>query len=131
MPFFFTYNFGLPPSDGRVCIQYGGYAMKYVFRIIAAILFVVFFGFALKNTQEVTLHFFLGYETPPSPLVLLLLAFFAGGAVLGILAMIPIVFRHKRDISKHRKTIAIMEKENETQRAARMQPPQPDSVAGK
>ena len=36
--------------------------MKVLFRIVATILFVIFFGFALKNTQEVALHFFLDYE---------------------------------------------------------------------
>jgi lipopolysaccharide assembly protein A len=59
--------------------------MKFLFRIVAAILFIVFFGFALKNTQEAALRFFFDYEIR-GPLVLLLLAFFAGGAALGILA---------------------------------------------
>jgi len=49
--------------------------MKIVFRIVALILFIVFFGFALKNTQEVALRFFFDYEMR-GPLVLLLLAFF-------------------------------------------------------
>jgi len=81
--------------------------MKLISRIVAAILFILFFGFALKNTQEVVLRFFFGYEIRAS-LVLLLLAFFVGGIALGILAMIPTVFRHRRDLSKHRKIIAAM-----------------------
>lgn len=101
--------------------------MKYIFRTVAAILFIVFFGFALKNTQEVALRFFLDYEVH-GPLVLLLLAFFVGGAVLGVLGMIPTVFRHRRDLSKYKQAIATMEKDQEAQRFARMQPPQPDSV---
>jgi uncharacterized integral membrane protein len=104
--------------------------MKIVSRIIAAILFIVFFGFALKNTQEAALRFFFGYEIT-APLVLLLLGFFAGGAALGVLAMTPIVFRHKRDLSKHKKTIESMRKEGEAQELARMQPPPPDSVLNK
>jgi uncharacterized integral membrane protein len=104
--------------------------MKIVSRIIAAILFIVFFGFALKNTQEAALRFFFGYEIT-APLVLLLLGFFAGGAVLGVLAMTPIVFRHKRDLSKHKKTIETMRKEGEAQELARIQPPPPDSVLNK
>jgi len=104
--------------------------MKIVFRIVALILFIVFFGFALKNTQEVALRFFFDYEMR-GPLVLLLLAFFAGGAALGILAMIPTVFRHRRDLAKHKQLISGMEKEREAQRQARMQPPQPDSVVNK
>jgi len=101
--------------------------VKFVFRSLAVILFIVFFGFALKNTQEAALYFFLGYEIR-GPLVLLLLAFFIGGAVLGILAMLPTLFRHRREMSRQRKTIATMLQEQEAQRQARMQPPLPDSV---
>ncbi|TFW04789.1 LapA family protein [Oxalobacteraceae bacterium OM1] len=99
--------------------------MKYVFRIIAVVLFLVFFGFALKNTQEAVLTLFLGYELR-GPLVMLLLGFFVAGAVLGIFAMIPTVFRHRRDLTRHKKTLANIEREQEAARQARMQPPQPD-----
>lgn len=102
--------------------------MKLLLRIAAAILFVIFFGFAIENTQEVTLHFFLNYEVR-GPLVLVLLGFFAVGAVLGVLAMTPTVFRHRRDLSKHQRTISKIEQENLAQRAARTTAPQPDSVA--
>jgi uncharacterized integral membrane protein len=104
--------------------------MKIISRIIAAILFVVFFGFALKNTQEAAMRFFFDYEIR-GPLVLLMLAFFAAGAVLGVLAMTPTVFRHKRDLSKHKKTIDSMRKEGEAHELARVQPPPPDSVLTK
>ena len=104
--------------------------MKILFRIVAALLFVIFFGFALKNTQEVSLRFFFDYEVR-GPLVLLLLAFFASGAALGILAMIPTLFRHRRDLARHKKTVTAMEQENEAKRQARIQPPQPDSVVNK
>jgi putative membrane protein len=101
--------------------------MKILFRIIAAILFIIFFGFALKNTQEAALQFFLGYEIR-GPLVLLLLGFFAVGAALGVLAMMPTVLRYRRDLSKQKKTIVVMQKDSEAQQLARLQPPQPDSV---
>jgi lipopolysaccharide assembly protein A len=101
--------------------------MKILFRILAVALFIVFFGFALKNTQEVALQFFMGYEIR-GPLVLLLLGFFAGGAVLGVLAMTPTFFRHRRELTRHRKAIATLQKENQAQLLARTQPPQPDGV---
>ena len=104
--------------------------MKIISRIIWAIIFILFFGFALKNTQEASLRFFFDYEAR-GPLVLLLLAFFVAGAALGILAIMPTVFRHRRDLGKCKKTIDAMEKENEVQRLARIQPPQPDSVVSK
>lgn len=104
--------------------------MKLVSRIIAVLLFIVFFGFALKNTQEVALRFFLDYEIR-GPLVLILLGFFAAGATLGVLALTPTVFRHRRDLSKHKKTIMAMQKENEARQLSLAQPPQPDAVINK
>jgi uncharacterized integral membrane protein len=104
--------------------------MKILSRIIGIILFVIFFGFAIKNTQEARLDFFLGYELR-GPLVLLLLGFFAAGATLGVLAMTPTVFRHRRELNRHRKTIDEMKKEDEARQRARTQPPQPDSIANR
>ena len=49
--------------------------MKFVSTIVGCILVILFFGFALKNTQEVNLHLFLDYEIR-GPLVLMLLAVF-------------------------------------------------------
>ena len=101
--------------------------MKIVSRLIAAILFIFFFFFALKNTQEVTLHFFIGYERT-DPLVLILLVTFVGGAILGVLAMTPIVFRHRREASRQKKATNALLKERENEQLAQTQPPQPDSV---
>lgn len=101
--------------------------MKLVFRLLGIMLFVLFFGFALKNTDEAVLRFFLGYEVR-SPLALLLLAFFAAGAALGVLAMTPTVFRHRRELSRWKKAEAAQRKEIDAQQLARSQPPQPDSV---
>lgn len=101
--------------------------MKPLFRIAAVILFIIFFGFALKNTQEVALRFFLDYEIR-GPLVLLLLGFFATGAALGVLAMAPTMFRYRRELSKQKKTIMAIQKESHAAQAARAQPPQPDGV---
>lgn len=101
--------------------------MKIIARLLAAILFIVFFGFALKNTQEVVLRFFWDYELR-SPLVLLLLAFFAAGGVLGILAMTPMAFRQSRKLNKKRQQIATMLEEQEAKQRARERPPQADGV---
>ena len=102
--------------------------MKLIFRLVALCLFVVFFIFALKNSQVVELHFLL---IPPitSPLALVLLGFFGAGALLGVIAMFPTVFRHRRELTRHKKTITTLQTQNEAQRQARSQPPQPDSVS--
>ncbi|MBC7501582.1 MAG: LapA family protein [Herminiimonas sp.] len=101
--------------------------MKLFFRILATILFIVFFGFALKNTQEVALRFFLDYELR-GPLVLVLLGFFIAGSAMGVLAMTPTLFRHRRELATHKKLVVAMKKDSEAQHLARTQPPQPDSV---
>ncbi|MDP5009004.1 MAG: LapA family protein [Glaciimonas sp.] len=93
----------------------------------AGIFCLVFFGFALKNTQEVTLDFFLNYEIR-GPLVLILLGFFASGAVLGVLAMTPSLFRHRRSATKNKKALTSLQKEQEAQRVARDEAPQVDSI---
>lgn len=97
--------------------------MKLVSTVAGTILFVLFFSFALKNTQEVDLHFFLNYELR-GPLVLMLLAFFVAGASLGILAVTPTVFRHRRESSQHKDTIQALQ--NAAGTAASV--PQPDSA---
>jgi putative membrane protein len=101
--------------------------MKVVSRIFAFILFVLFFGFALKNDQIVTLHYFFGYAQS-APLVILLLAFLLIGAVFGVLAMIPIVFRHRKVISIHKKTIDEIESERMASRLSNMNAPQSDNI---
>jgi len=101
--------------------------MKVISRIVAVILFIIFFGFSLKNTDPVTLHFFMGYEFP-GPLVLMLLIFFVAGIVLGVFAMLPTLFRHRRDLSQHKKNLASKEQELAKLQLERSRPPQPDSV---
>jgi uncharacterized integral membrane protein len=87
--------------------------MKFVSTIVGCILFVLFFGFALKNTQELR-----------GPLVLMLLAFFVAGAAIGILAVTPTVFRHRRETSQHKNTIQALQSAAGTSTAQ----PQPDAV---
>lgn len=97
--------------------------MKFISPIIGFIIFVLFFGFALKNSQEVDLQLFLHYELR-GPLVLMLLGFFVAGAALGVLALTPTVFRHRRESNRHKTTIHTLQ--TSAQQATRQ--PQPDSV---
>ncbi|GAA4024840.1 LapA family protein [Actimicrobium antarcticum] len=104
--------------------------MKFLFKILSACAAIIFFGFAIKNTQEAALNFFLGYEIR-GPLVLLLFSFFMIGAILGVFGMLPSFVRQRRELSRHRKVIATMQQEQEMTRASRSQPPQPDSIVSK
>ncbi|GGX91480.1 DUF1049 domain-containing protein [Massilia dura] len=82
--------------------------MKIISTVVGIVLFVLFFGFALKNTQEVDLHLFLNYELR-GPLVLLLLAFFVAGAALGVLALTPSIVRQRREATRQKITIATLQ----------------------
>jgi uncharacterized integral membrane protein len=100
--------------------------MKFLSRLTSIILFILFFGFALKNTQEVALRFFLDYEVR-APLVLMLLTFFAAGAVLGVLALTPTVFRYRRNISRQKAAVSTTPGEAGAPDQARARPPQADA----
>ena len=100
--------------------------MKFVSTLVGFVLFILFFAFALKNTQEVDLHFFLNYELR-GPLVLMLLVFFVAGAALGILALTPTVFRQRREKWLNKLTIQSLQSAAGT--GISVTPPAPDSVA--
>ncbi len=87
--------------------------MKWLSRIIVLTLFIFFFVLALKNTQEIVLYFFGGYELRGS-LVLIMLCFFIGGCFLGVLAMIPSAFRNRRELARQRKKITELEHAQKT-----------------
>lgn len=53
------------------------------------------FAFALNNQEDVQVRFFWGLQWR-SPLVLVLLAFFAAGVVVGVLGMVPRWWRQRR-----------------------------------
>jgi len=71
--------------------------LKYVGWLFRALLFVALLLFALKNTDQVTLRFYLD-QNWQAPLILVLLAFFALGAALGVLACFAKLFAQRREI---------------------------------
>lgn len=79
--------------------------MRIIVWALWLLLFLLFFGFALNNTEPTTLHFFSGW-TWQAPLVALLLAFFFGGVVFGLLAMLPTWFRLRLQIRRLKKAQA-------------------------
>ena len=83
--------------------------MRYISWLLQMFVFIILLGFALKNGQPVTLHYFFGYEWQSS-LVIALLLFFTVGAVLGILATLGIWFRQRREISRLKREISDIRK---------------------
>ena len=63
------------------------------------ILFLALFLFALKNTDTVSLRLYFD-QVWHAPLILVLLVFFAAGAVMGVLATMATVFRQRRAIAR-------------------------------
>ncbi len=66
---------------------------------IRLIIFVALLVFATQNTEPVSLRFFAG-QIWQAPLVLVLLAFFVGGVILGALSLLGVIFRQRREIAR-------------------------------
>jgi uncharacterized integral membrane protein len=72
--------------------------MRYMIWLLRAVLFLILFGFAMKNDQPVVLHYFFGHEWQTS-LILILLLFFAVGVSVGVLAVLGNILRQRREIA--------------------------------
>jgi uncharacterized integral membrane protein len=68
-------------------------ALTWLFR---GVVFFVLFAFALNNMHMVELQWFWGYRSQ-APMVFIVLAVFGLGCAIGVLAMVPSWWRHRRD----------------------------------
>ena len=78
--------------------------MRIVTWAIRLIVFVLLIAFAAKNVEPVTLRFYFDLAFQ-APLVLLLFAFFAFGALFGVLAVLGTILRQRREIGLLRRRI--------------------------
>ena len=69
--------------------------MTYILWLLKAAIFFTLFAFALNNQHDATVNFFFGTHWR-APLVLVVLAAFAGGLAAGVLGMLPLWWRHRR-----------------------------------
>ena len=69
--------------------------MKYFLWLLKAAIFFTLFAFALNNQHDATVNFFFGTYWR-APLVLVVLAAFAGGMAVGVLGMLPLWWRHRQ-----------------------------------
>ena len=72
--------------------------MRYVTLALKLALFFVVITFAVRNTDVVTVRYFLGWEWQ-SPLIFVMLIAFGAGIALGLLAALPKLFRQRREIT--------------------------------
>ena len=78
--------------------------MNYLLWFFRFLVFAVLLAFALKNTDPVTVRFYLGSHWE-APLFLVLLVAFVLGAGGGVLASLGAVFRRRREIVGLRKQL--------------------------
>ena len=69
--------------------------MRILVWLARAFVFFALFAFALNNQQESAVRWFFGYEWR-APMVIVVLAAFAGGCAFGVLAMVPSWWKHRR-----------------------------------
>ena len=72
-------------------------AMRYLLWILKLTLFLLAFLFMVKNTDTVTVHYYLGRESQ-APLFLVLAVAFGAGVACGLFAGLARIFRQRREI---------------------------------
>ncbi len=72
---------------------------------VRLIIFSFLLLFAVRNSQPTTLRFILDYAWE-APLVIVLLAFFTAGAVLGVLSVLGVIYRQRREIARLKRLAA-------------------------
>lgn len=78
--------------------------MRYLGWVLKGVLFILLLGFAVKNSDVVTLTYYLGYQWQ-APLVLIILMFFVVGAMVGVAACMGYLFRQRRELARLRKDV--------------------------
>jgi lipopolysaccharide assembly protein A len=70
--------------------------MRVLVWVFRALIFFTLFAFALNNQQIANVRWFFGVEWH-APMVIVVLVVFAAGCALGVLAMVPAWWRHRRE----------------------------------
>lgn len=79
--------------------------MRILVWLFRAFIFFTLFAFALNNQQLAVVRWFFGVEWH-APMVIVVLAAFAAGCAVGVLAMVPSWWRHRRIAKRHKPTAA-------------------------
>ena len=69
--------------------------MRLIVWLFRAFVFFTLFAFALNNQQKASVHWFFGVQWQ-APMVIVVLVAFAAGSAIGVLAMVPSWWRHRR-----------------------------------
>jgi uncharacterized integral membrane protein len=74
--------------------------VRFLVWLFRGFVFFTLFAFALNNQQSATVHWFFGAEWR-APLVIVVLVAFAAGCAIGVLAMVPAWWHHRRVARRH------------------------------
>jgi len=69
--------------------------MRVIVWLFRAFIFFTLFAFALNNQQTASVRWFFGVQWQ-APMVIVVLIAFAAGSAIGVLAMVPSWWRHRR-----------------------------------
>ena len=72
---------------------------RYLGLALKLLVFLLVLGFALKNSQTAIFYSYLGYVWQAPLIVMLGLAFILG-ALIGVLALLPTLFRLRRELGR-------------------------------
>ncbi|HTJ54472.1 MAG TPA: LapA family protein [Nitrosospira sp.] len=75
---------------------------RYPIWFLRIVVFLLLFGFTVRNAETITLRYYFGYEWQ-APLVLIILLFFALGIAIGVMSCLGKLFRQRREIATYRK----------------------------
>lgn len=84
--------------------------MRFLAWVLRVALFFAALGFAITNTDPVVLRFFGLDVSWRAPLVVFLLIFFVAGAALGLLGVLPSLYRQRREIGRLKREIKLSAK---------------------
>jgi uncharacterized integral membrane protein len=76
--------------------------MRYLLWLLRIALFLILLGFAVKNSDPVTVHYYFGAEWR-APLVFVMLVCIVAGVALGVLGILGQVIRQRREIAELRR----------------------------
>jgi uncharacterized integral membrane protein len=84
--------------------------MRLIYLILYTVLFILLLGFGLKNAEPVVLHYYLGiaWQAPLSLMVLILITI---GVAAGIIALLPIFIKQRRELVALRREVQSLKPE--------------------
>lgn len=85
--------------------------MRYLALILKIFLFLLMLGFAVKNSETVSVRYLMGLEWQV-PLSLVLLVFFVLGILLGLLGCSRHLFKYRRELTQLRKKMGKVDPPN-------------------